>query len=81
MRKIKILGQEIRMLSKETKGTLEKIEKIISEYKEKVIHFDKCKNGKFRTFAVSRTERLVLDLSGNMFYCTHEKYNNFLQKR
>lgn len=81
MRKIKILGQEIRMLSKETKGTLEKIQKIIQQYKDKVLHFDKCRNGMFRSYAVSRNERLVLDSDGKMYYCTHEKYNNFLQKR
>lgn len=81
MRKIKIRSFEIRMHSKETKDTIKTMGRLLEQYENKELHLNKTSNGFFKTIQVSRTERLVLDSSNRWHYMTHEKYNNFLQKR
>ncbi|MGL5231815.1 MAG: hypothetical protein ACRC7W_00600 [Fusobacteriaceae bacterium] len=81
MRKIKIRSVEIKMHSREGKDTIKVIDRLLEQYHNKELHLKKASNGIFKMVNVSRNERLVLDSSNNWHYMTHEKYNNFLQKR
>lgn len=54
---------------------------VANQYVKGEVRARKLRNGYFSVLDVSRTERIVIDKEQNIHFLSHEKYNDFVEKR
>lgn len=76
-----INGEFMRLHYKPQQKVIDKAVKVANMYVQGEVRPRRLQNGYFQVLDVSRTERIVIDKNDNIHFLSHEKYNDFVEKR
>lgn len=74
-------GSFMRLHYKPQQRVIDRGVDVANKYIRGEVKSRKLRNGYFEVLEVSRTERIVIDKDRNIHFLSHEKYNDFIEKR
>lgn len=74
-------GSFMRLHYKPQQRVIDRAVVVANQFVKGEVRARKLRNGYFSVLDVSRTERIVIDKDDNIHFLSHEKYNDFVEKR
>lgn len=74
-------GSFMRLHYKPQQRVIDRAVEVANQFVKGEVRARKLRNGYFSVLDVSRTERIVIDKDQNIHFLSHEKYNDFVEKR
>ena len=74
-------GSFMRFHYKTQQRVIDRAVEVANQFVKGEVRARKLRNGYFSVLDVSRTERIVIDKDDNIHFLSHEKYNDFVEKR
>lgn len=74
-------GSFMRLHYKPQQRVIDRAVEVANQFVRGEVRARKLSNGYFSVLDVSRTERIVIDRDQNIHFLSHEKYNDFVEKR